>query len=71
MGFLMLFSLDFLETFLAPKQAPLPNLLLVFPGLGAVWGVSSLYLKSHLLDSFDRKDYCANLSHSQRAFCGT
>lgn len=56
-GFLIFFSLDFLETFLVPKQASLANLLLLFPGLGTVWGVSSLYLKSCLLDFFDIKDY--------------
>lgn len=51
--------MDFLLTFLVPKLAPLANLLLLFPGLGAMWGVPSLYLKSYLLDFyfFYIKDY--------------
>lgn len=42
MEFLIFFSLNFIKTFLAPRQASLANLLFFFPGLGALRGVDRL-----------------------------
>lgn len=70
-GFLIFFSLNFTKTFLAPKQAPLADLLFLFPGLGALWGGGqSLPEVTSLLEFLDLKDYwVVTTSATPKVFC--